>query len=256
MPHARLRVAALCLLAALGVLAGAGGGAGAALVAIDNVILRADGGFEPRKLPRRGYAPIHFRGFVDIASKDGTRPSPLRRAVIDFDRDGRLGVAGLPRCPAERVATATPAEARAACRGAIVGSGRVKAQIALAGGVVPASSPLTIFNGPRVGGNPSVVLHARTTVPGTQTYAITAPILRRKGRFRHRVVLELPPIAAGLGALTRIEVKVGRRYRAGGKRRSYVSARCSDGVLETHGRFELEDGMIIDGSVEKACSRR
>ena len=178
MPHARLRVAALCLLAALGVLAVAGGGAGAALVAIDNVILRADGGFEPRKLPRRGYAPIHFRGFVDIASKDGTRPSPLRRAVIDFDRDGRLGVAGLPRCPAERVATATPAEARAACRGAIVGSGRVKAQIALAGGVVPASSPLTIFNGPRVGGNPSVVLHARTTVPGTQTYAITAPILQ------------------------------------------------------------------------------
>lgn len=256
MPRPRLKLAALALLLVVAALSALGGGAGAAMIAIDNLVLRADGGFEPRKLPRRGYAPIQFRGFVDIASRDGARPSPLRRAVIDFDRDGRLSVAGLPTCPPERVANASPAAARAACRGAIVGTGRVEAEIALAGGIVAAASPLTIFNGPRVGGAPSVVLHAQTTVPGTQTYAIVAPIQRRRGGFRYRVVLEIPPIAAGFGALTRIEAKVGRRWRAGGKRRSYVAARCTDGILHTHGRFEFEDGMIVDGSVEKFCAAR
>ena len=65
--------------------------------------------------------------------------------------------------------------------------------------------------------------------------------------------LDIPPIAGGLGALTHIDVKIGRRYRAGGKQRSYVSARCSDNILQTHGRFSFEDGTIIDGLVEKYC---
>ena len=47
----------------------------------------------------------------------------------------------------------------------------------------------------------------------------------------------MPPIAGGLGALTHLSVKIGRRYNAGGKRRSYVAARCTDHILRTHGTF-------------------
>jgi hypothetical protein len=101
-----------------------------------------------------------------------------------------------------------------------------------------------------------VILHARTTVPATQTFAIVVPIERRPGAFRYRATLALPPIAAGLGAVTHVDVKVGRRFSAGGQRRSYVSAHCSDGILRTHGRFTFADGTIVDGSVEKACTPR
>jgi hypothetical protein len=101
-----------------------------------------------------------------------------------------------------------------------------------------------------------VILHARTTVPATQTFAIVVPIERRPGAFRYRATLTLPPIAAGLGAVTHVEVKVGRRFDIGGQRRSYVSAHCSDGILRTHGRFTFADGTIVDGSVEKACTPR
>lgn len=227
--------------------------AGGAVVKINDLILRADGGFQPQALPRRSYAPIEFQGRVDISSRSGGKPSPLKQALIDFDRDGRLSVAGLPTCAPETVAGATTEEARQLCRGAIVGSGEVRALVSLEGREVPASSPLTIFNGPRLEGNPTVVLHARTTVPATQVYAIVVPIEKRAGAFRYRARLDLPPIAAGLGALTHIDVEIGRRYRAGGKARSYVSARCSDNILDTHGRFSFEDGTIIDGSVEKYC---
>ena len=230
--------------------------AGGALVRVNGIVLHADGGFEPSSLPRKQFTPIDFQGYVDIAAKDGGQPPALEEATVDFDRDGRLSAGGLPVCPPQRVENASPAEARQACAGAIVGTGRIEALIALASGLVPASSPLTIFNGPPLNGAPTVVVHARTTVPATQTFAIVVPIERRRGEFRYRASLQLPPIAAGLGAITRVEIDVGRRFSSGGQRRSYVSAHCSDGILRTHGRFSFGDGTIIDGSVEKGCTPR
>ncbi len=149
---------------------------GAALVEVGNLVLRADGGFKPRTLPAKRYAPIEFKGHFNIAAKDGTRPSALQRAVIDFDHDGRLSVAGLPTCAAERIADASVEEARRLCSGAIVGSGRIEAVIALNGNLIPVSSPLTIFNAPRVEGHPAVVLHAQTTEPATQTFAVAVRV--------------------------------------------------------------------------------
>lgn len=252
MPHPRLRRTALFLLFALTALAGT---AAAALVEVEDVVLHADGGFKPQSLPRRQFAPIDFNGRLDISARDGGKPSPLRQALIDFDRDGRLSVAGLPTCAPESIAAAGTEEARAICRGAQVGSGHVAVAISLPSGeTVPVSSPLTIFNGPRLGGLPTAVLHARLEAVGmSETYAIPVPIEKRRGGFRYRARLEIPPIAGGAGAITHIDVKIGRRYRAGGQQRSYASARCSDNILQTHGRFSFESGTIIDGLVEKFC---
>jgi hypothetical protein len=223
------------------------------MVAYENLVLHANGGFTPRTLPHSHFAPIKFKGHFDIDAKDGGRPLALQRVVIDFDRDGRLGVSGLPTCTAEQIDEASVAEARQICRGAIVGSGHVEALISLAGGVVPARSALTLFNAPRVEGQPAVILHAQTTEPGTQTFAIVAPIVRRAGEYRYRVTIEVPPIAGGLGSLTHLDAEIGRRYEAGGKRRSYVAARCSDNILRTKGTFTFSDGTLIEGNVEKYC---
>jgi len=244
----RLAVLLVVLGAAL-----AASSAAAALVEVDDVVLRADGGFTPQTLPRHRFAPIDFQGHVEISGRNGAGPPKLRQALIDFDRDGRLSVAGLPSCSPESVAQESTEEARRTCRGAIVGTGHVEALISLESGPVRAQAPLTIFNGPRQDGLPTAVLHARTTVPGTQTYAITVPIEQRRGGFRYRARIKVPPIAAGFGAITHLDAKIGRSYDAAGSRRSYVSARCSDHILQTHGRFSFEGGTIIDGSVEKYC---
>jgi hypothetical protein len=232
-------------------------GANAALVKVGDLVLTADGGFTPRQLPRRSYAPIDFRGFADLRSTDGGAPAPLQQAVIDFDRDGRLTTAGLPICQPAALEETTPAQARGRCPGAIVGSGHIDALIAREGQPpVPASSALTLFNGPRLDGEPTVILHARTTVPGIQTFVITVPIERRRGAYRYRATVDVPPIAAGLGSITHLDVRVGRRYSFRGNERSYASARCGDGIFRTHGRFSFADGVIIDGSIEKACTVR
>jgi hypothetical protein len=252
MPRKRLkRIVALVGAGAL-LLAGQAAGEGA-LVEVNGLVLRADGGFQPRELPRHEFAPIEFHGHFDVDAKGAGKPPALESAVIDFDRDGRLSAGGLPACAPEQIAGAGPARARSICAGAIVGTGHVAAALQLGGGSVTARSPLTIFNGPRRDGNPTALLHAQITVPATQTFAIVVPIEQRRGEFRYRARLEVPEIAGGLGSLTHVDVKIGRRFSAGGQRRSYVSAHCSDGVLRTHGRFTFSEGTIIDGSVEKPC---
>lgn len=223
------------------------------VIEIENLRLEADGGFRPRTLFEHRFSPIDFHGRVEIDSRDGTAPDPVRQIVVDFDRDGRLATGGLPICLPEEIANATPEEARRICGSAEVGSGHIEAIVSLASGPIPASSPLTLFNGPRLNGAATVVLHAQTTVPGTQTYAILVPIKKRRGEFRYRATLDVPPIAAGFGAITHVDVKIGRRFSAGGKLRSYTSARCSDGILRTHGSFTFEDGTVINGAVEKGC---
>lgn len=233
------------------------GAANAAFIRVENLILTAEGGFTPRILPRHSYAPIEFKGQANLRAVDGSLPSAVQQIVLDFDRDGRLSTAGLPVCDPVALAETTPAEARSRCAGAIVGSGRVGAMIAMESGPpVTVRSPLTVFNGPRQGGRPTAVLHAQTTVPARQTFVIAAPIQRRGGEFRYRTTIEVPPIAAGRGALTHIDGTIGRRYRSGGVKRSYVSARCSDNVMRTHGRLTFADGLIIDGSLELGCTFR
>ncbi|HET9153291.1 MAG TPA: hypothetical protein VFN85_04155 [Solirubrobacterales bacterium] len=253
MPLAKVARAVVLALALAALAAGSAAGDGA-LVEVNDIVLRADGGFEPQTLPRRHFAPIEFRGHFDISTRRGAPLPPLQQALIDFDRDGRLSVAGLPTCAPESIAREGTFEARRTCRGAIVGTGHVGAAISLLGASVQTRAPLTIFNGPRLATGPSVVLHARTLVPLPETYAILVPIERLHGGFRYRARLELPPLAGGLGALTHVDARIDRRYRAGGRLRSYVSARCSDNVLQTHGDFTFADGTVISGAVEKYCS--
>lgn len=253
MPQRRVRTVALAL-CACSALVVAGARAEPALVEVGNLVLRADGNFKPHTLPKRHFAPIDFQGRIEIAAKNGGHPSPLEKAVIDFDRDGRFTPGTLPVCQPETIAAAGPEEARQLCAGAVVGSGHIGVSIALAGGPVQTRSALTLFNGPRQEGEPTLVLHAQTTVPATQTLTIVVPVERRRGRFRYRATLTIPPIASGLGSLTHLDLKVSRRFTVDGQRRSYVAARCTDGVVQTHGRFTFADGTAIDGSVERFCA--
>jgi hypothetical protein len=241
------------LLGCLAVAALLAGGANAALVEIGDLVLHADGDYTPHTLPRRAYAPIEFEGHFDLRSKTGPRPTALQQLIVSFDRDGHLDAAGLPTCAPEQVANLGVAEARALCKGAIVGTGHVEAVIAIGGETFHASSPLTLFNAPPIEGNPAVVLHARTTSPAIQVFAIPVPIERRAGRFRYRAVVNLPPILGGNGSITHFDVKVGRRFRVDGRPHSYVAARCTDSVLEARGHFTFADGTVIDGGVEKYC---
>lgn len=229
--------------------------AGAATVTLGKLVLHADGGFAPRQLPRRAYAPIRFQGHADIKMKDRSAPPAVERIRLDYDRDGLVTTAGLPVCQPSQLENATTGEARSRCGSAQVGSGHVEATAAVPFvGRIDARAPLSFFNGPRQGGHRTVLAHARTTVLVPETYVVVVPVVKRGGGYSYRSTFDLPPILGGLGALTHIDAKIGRRYRAGGEERSFVAARCSDGILQTQGYVSFVNGDVISGSLFKACS--
>ncbi len=128
MPRARLISALLCL-ALAGPLA-ANAGAGGALVAVN----------EPRP-PRRRRLPAPLAAPAPVRAD--RLPGPLRHRRQRRRQAGGAGTggdrirsrrpsqtpAGLPTCPAERIATVGTAEARRLCAGAIVGSGSIEALV-------------------------------------------------------------------------------------------------------------------------------
>ena len=252
-----LRKALIATLLALALLSAAGA-AYAFEIHGSSFIFSAGGAISPKSLPRRTYAPLQFEGQVDISPKvKGGVPPALEQAVLDFDREGRLGTRGLPTCAVSAVAEATPQEARSACKGAIVGTGQLAATIALPGQApVLATSPLTLFNGEPQNGNPTVVLHARLTSPVTQTFAVVVPVERLHGSYSYRATIDVPPIASGYGALTQIKAKVGRRYSSGGRQLSYIAARCFRGVFEARGKFTASDGSRLTIPFFKPCRVR
>jgi hypothetical protein len=244
---------AILLTACVSVLAFSVGGANAALIKVGSLVLKADGGFVPSALPRDSFEPIDFHGHANLINTKGGAPTALEEMRLDFDRDGLLEVRGLPKCTVGRISHATVDQARRKCADAIIGTGHVGAIFDLFGVPVEARVKATLFNGPRKGGHPTVVGHTHTTLPTTRTYTAVIPIRPLNGPFSYRATFDVPKLAAD-GVLTHIDGRIGRRYDFKGKERSYVNARCTTGIIRTHGHFLFADGTIMDGTLEKPCT--
>lgn len=228
--------------------------ANGATVRVERIVVHADGGFTPQTLPRHSYAPIAFKGHVDINSTDSGPVVPLEEVRLDFDRDGRLSTHGLPVCQPARIEHATVKQARRRCGKALVGTGHAEASLQIEGGAaIVVATPISIFNGPRLNGRPTVVGHGRTNYPTPETYVLQIPIVKEHGAYSYSATIHVPKLAGGQAAVTHVDARIGRRYLSGGVKRSYTSARCSDGILETHGRLLFEGGTVIEGSVFRAC---
>jgi hypothetical protein len=223
-----------------------------------SLVVNADGGFTPTTLPKHGYAPIRLHGFGKISTSDGTPPPVLEKVIIWFDKHGRVETRGLPVCTPGKLQATTTKQARKQCPGAIVGKGIGKAVVLFPEqGPIPASSPITIFNGPKKHGNPTVLAHAYITVPAPTTYIVQIEIQRvHDGRYGFKTVGTIPRIAGGYGIPLYARLTIGKTWKYKGKTLSYANAGCPDGRLQAKGQFLFKDGTFLQGTVFKPCKGR
>lgn len=241
-------VAAVLLLAAAGT-------ALALRLQVGNIVVTTDGGFSPTTLPKHGFAPIKLHGYGSIGTVDGAQPPILKQIVLWFDKHGSVETRGLPICTAAKLASTDTKHARAACPGAIVGTGLGKAVVVFPEQPpIPASSPITIFNGPPKHGNPTVLAHAYLSVPAPSTFVVPIEIQKvHDGRYGFKTVAEIPPIANGAGIPIYGRLTIGREWKYKGKTLSYVNAGCPDGRLQAKGEFKFRGGTTLHGSLLKTC---
>jgi hypothetical protein len=221
-----------------------------------NLVVDGEGGFTPTALPQNVNAPITLFGKGKISTVDGELPPVLKTIEFEFDKHGAVDTTGLPKCSSAKLQATTVPQARKLCPGAIVGTGQGHAVAKFPEQApIPVNSPITIFNGPRKGGDPTVYAHAYTTVPAPTTIVIPVRIETiHNGRYGYRVKTEIPKLAGGYGIPISGSVKIGRTWTYKGKKHSYINARCADGRLQAKGKFAFDDGSRLEGSFLSPCT--
>ncbi len=222
---------------------------------IGNLVVDGEGGFAPKALPQKVEAPITIFGHGKISTVDGSFPPVLKTIEFEFDKHGSVDTTGLAKCSAGKLQATTVPQARKLCPGAIVGTGRGSAVVVFPEQrPIPVSSPITLFNGPRKGGDPTFYAHAYTTVPVATTFVVPVRIEKiRNGRYGYRVRAEIPKIAGGAGIPLSGSINVGRKWTFKGKKHSYINARCADGHFQATGDFGFKDGSRLKGTFITPC---
>jgi hypothetical protein len=223
---------------------------------VGNVVVTTDGGFAPTTLPKHKFAPITLHGYGKIGTADGNPPPILETITIWFDKHGEVETRGLPVCTAGKLASTTTAQARKLCPGAIVGTGFGKAVVYFPESApIPAGSPLTLFNGPKKHGNPTVLAHAHLKVPVPATFVVPIEIQRvHDGRYGFKTEAKIPKISGGYGVPIYGRLTIGRTWKYHGETLSYANASCPDGRLQAKGRFSFKDGTVMIGGLLKRCT--
>ncbi|HXS33932.1 MAG TPA: hypothetical protein VN758_09205 [Solirubrobacterales bacterium] len=220
-----------------------------------DLLIVGHGGFRPETLPRHKDAPILIYGGGKLSTVSGELPPILETLTFELDRHGSVDTTGLPACTAGKLQATTVPVARAACPGAIVGKGVGSAIVKFPEqGPIPVSSPITLFNGPKVRGFDTVLAHAYTTVPIATTFIVPVVIEKiHKGVYGYRVEAKIPKIAGGYGHPISGNIKVERKWTFKGKKHSYVNARCENGRLQARGEFSFKDGTFLKGTFFRPC---
>ncbi len=220
----RARAAALLALAAAGLLAPAA--VRGERSQTGNLVVALNGGIAPLVLPRERTAPVAVTLQGRVATADG---SPLPRLTrIDLGLAGKdlLFTRGLPTCPRGRLRNATSRQALDRCSPALVGRGRLDADV-----FVPNQPPFSIharmlaFNGRARGGRTAVWVHAFSQDPPV---SLVFPFVVRPGgaAFPTRLVATVPRSVGPLPHLAAFDLTLRRSFFFAGKRRSYISASC------------------------------
>jgi hypothetical protein len=230
-------------------------GALALVLQAGNLVVITDGGFTPTQLPRHEFAPIRIHGHGTIKTVDGTTPPIIEEILFYFDKHGEVETRGLAVCKKSQLEATDTEAARKACPDAIVGKGFGKGVVNFPEqATIPASSPITLFNGPKKHGNPTVFAHAYLTVGGPSTVLVPIEIEKvRKGRYGFRVIVEIPELVNGYGTPTYGRIAIGKTWNYKGKKLSYINASCPDGHLQAEGRFSFDDGTVLHGTFLRPC---
>ncbi|TMK57455.1 MAG: hypothetical protein E6G51_06760 [Actinobacteria bacterium] len=229
--------------------------AGAETVRIDNLVFTVDGGITPTKLPKKGEAPITLEVSGTIKNEDGTHPPALKTLLLEFDKHGRLNTTGLPTCTVGKLQNTLTAQAKSVCGKALIGSGRVSADIALPEQPpFGASGPLLIFNGAPKGGKQVMIFHVHAHVPAPTTFVTTAVISKTKGKYGTAALIQIPNIVSGQGSLTAFRAKLHKTWTYKGKKQSLLLAGCPFGSLYARGEFAFADGTKGSGNVIRPCT--
>ena len=225
-------------------------------VQVGNLFLRDNGGISPSKLPRHEQVPISGIVNAQIGTRDGSHPPALKSVIVDFDKTIQVNAEGLPVCKEDQLVARSTADAKKACREAIVGTGEGEVEVAFPEQEpFAAKGPITLVNGGVHGGTTLLFIHTYVNVPAPTAVIATVKITHiHRGHFGLHTVSTVPVIAGGAGSVTRFKLTINRAFNYKGRKESYLTASCPTGVYHTEGKVQFTDGTTLKVSHALPCT--
>jgi len=237
--------------------------AGAEVAQKRGVRVSLNGSLTPKRLPRRGTAPVSVSVAGRIGAVGDGGPPQLRTLTIEINRHGKLSSRGLRLCRLGRIDPSTTREAKRACAASLVGTGRFSADVKLPEqSPFPSRGQVLAFNG-RFRGHPAILAHIYGVDPVPTSYVLPFVIHNRRGTFGTVLEASLPHVTGDWGYVTGISIKLDRDFRSHGRRRSFLSAGCPapsgfDRVAFPLMRasFGFDGGLAVTSTVTRTCRAR
>jgi hypothetical protein len=202
----------------------------------------------PSKLSKKKFKPVK-KLFVDTSTLNNNNggtptnpnisPAPTTKVVLTFDKNIKFTSKGLAQCNSATIVNDNTSQARSACKKSMVGSGSATACVVGGATGVPCANTfqqtVSAFNGKPKGGKPTIVLHSWSA-------ALPLPVVLTGtlDQKKNTLTVPLPPNVYSAATITDFKTTVGKKYKKGKKKLSYVTARCPKGKLSLKGVFSYK----------------
>jgi len=226
------------------------------VVQAGNLKLTFNGGITPTKLPKSKLAPIGLNVSAKIQSVDGTHPQALQKFIVETDKNGSVEAKGYPTCKKGALEARTTTEAKKACPDSIVGSGTTEVEVLFPESKpIPIKSQLVAFNGGVKGGKTQILIHAYLSNPIAAAIVTDVKVEKHKnGKYGLKSTASVPVIAGGDGSVTNFNLTINKKFKVGGKKKSYLNAKCPSGRLFAQGEAVFAGGLKAKGAVSRPCT--
>ena len=206
--------------------------AAAGALAVTSVALAASSSsfsfkFSPSSVPKLSYKAGSL--FTDLRTSYTAPADPVERTQIYLDKDFKITPSAAGKCSASQLSAKTMAQAMAACKSALVGTGKAQAQASF--GKVNAC--VLLFNGQPQAGHPTLQVFTRAQATPNSQISCTDPAHNNQGNATVLLTGVLKPVSSPLyghvldvNNITQASPFPLTVYTTTIKKGNYVSARC------------------------------
>jgi hypothetical protein len=183
--------------------------------------------FAPAKVPKKTYKAGSL--FTDLRTSYTVPADPVERTQIYLDKFFKINPNAAGKCTQSQLSAKTMAQAMAACKSALVGTGKAQAQASF--GTINAC--VLLFNGKPQAGNPTLLVFTRAQATPNSQISCSSPATNNQGNATVLLNGVLKPASGKFSKVLDVN-KITQAspfpltvYTTTIKKGNFVSARCA-----------------------------
>ena len=217
----------------------------------NGVRVAVDGSLSPKRLPRRGSAPVSVSISGEISPLSEATLPQLQKMTVAINSAGQLNLKGIPHCRIGHINPSNNQEALAACGSSLIGEGSFSADVKLPEqSPFPSEGKLLAFNG-TIGGRPAIFGHIYGTKPLPTSFVLPFRIKQQKGTYGTVLEAAFPRATGEWGYVTGISLDLDKRFLSAGCPAPKGISRVPFPLMQTN--FSFAGGLNLTNTLTRSC---